>query len=196
MADSERRDREKEGPRLRGGRDRARGIRREVDVETPRERPQPPRRARDLDEDDEDDLVGPRRMQAPRLRRGRHSPAERENLKGLVRDIPNFLKLLGRLARDPRVSAADKALVVAALGYVLVPADAVPDWFPVLGEIDDVFVLAMALSRLLNHAGIEVLLDHWDGDPQNLEVALSALDRAGSFLPDRIRGLLGLGRGR
>jgi uncharacterized membrane protein YkvA (DUF1232 family) len=160
-----------------------------------RKKRQAPTRVRD-DEDergheDEDDLVGPRRVQAPRLRRGRGRGGERESLRALVRDIPSFVKLLGRLARDPRVSAADKAIVLASIGYLFLPADLIPDWIPALGEVEDVLVLALALSRLLNNAGIDVLMDHWDGDMASLESALSALDRATSLLPGPVRGLLG-----
>lgn len=158
-----------------------------------RRRGSPP--PRDDDEDD-DDLVGPRSgVSAPRLRRGARRPArpvaDRESLKGLIRDIPNFLKLLGRLARDRRVSAADKAIVVGAIAYALMPADLIPDWVPGLGEVEDVFLLALALSRLLNNAGVDVLMDHWDGEPASLESALDALDRASAFLPPTVRGLLG-----
>jgi uncharacterized membrane protein YkvA (DUF1232 family) len=180
-------------PRRRQGPTRARRRPAEPDDEGDvRERPlASSRRVRDLDEEDEDDLVGPRRVQAPRLRRGSRQGSERETLKGLVRDIPNFLKLLARLARDPRVSAADKAIVVGAVAYVLVPSDVIPEWVPFAGEIDDAFILAVALGRLLNNAGVEVLLDHWDGEVSSLETALALLDRAGSFLPERIRALLG-----
>ncbi|HEX8696190.1 MAG TPA: YkvA family protein [Longimicrobium sp.] len=142
------------------------------------------------DDEGDDDLVGPR-MQAPRLRRRRGPAGERESLRTLVRDIPNFVKLLGRLAKDPRVSAADKAIVLAAIAYLFIPADVIPDWIPALGEVEDVFLLALALSRLLNNAGIDVLMDHWDGDVASLETALAALDRASSFLPEPVRGLLG-----
>ena len=148
-----------------------------------------PVRERDYDEDD-DDLVGPRRrLPAPRLRRGGRG-GDRERLVALVRDIPSFARLLGRLARDPRVSATDKALVLAAIAYLFVPADVIPDWLPAIGEVEDVFLLALALSRLLNHAGIDVLMDHWDGDEASLEAALAALDRASSFIPEPVRGFL------
>jgi uncharacterized membrane protein YkvA (DUF1232 family) len=160
-----------------------------------RKKRQAPTRVRD-DEDergyeDEDDLVGPRRVQAPRLRRGRGRGGERESLRALVRDIPSFVKLLGRLARGPRVSAADKAIVLAAIGYLFLPADLIPDWIPALGEVEDVLVLALALSRLLNSAGIDALMDQWDGDMASLESALSALNRATSLLPGPVRRLLG-----
>lgn len=142
-----------------------------------------------IEREEEDDEALP--IQRPRLRRrNRGDVRDRETLKQLVRDIPNFLKLLGRLARDPRVSKIDKAIVVATIGYILTPVDLIPDFIPFLGQIDDIYLLALALDRLLNNAGIDVLLDHWDGDVGSLETAIAALDKAGAFLPEQVRSLL------
>ena len=196
MAEPRDRDRERERERDEAEAPRPRRRVRSEDDEprAPRRRSAPPRAARRfaLDDDEgEDDLVGPRRVTAPRLRRGGRAPTEREKVLGIVRDIPNFARLLAGLARDPRVSAADKALVVAAIGYVFIPSDLIPDWIPGLGELDELVVISLALSRLLNNAGVDVLLDHWHGDPAHLELALSFLERAGSFLPARLRTILG-----
>ncbi len=157
------------------------------------------------DEDEDDDLVGPRSggtAPAPRSRsrpsrvtkqRGRASSksVQRDWLRSLVADIPNFAKLLWGLARDPRVSKTDKALVAAVLVYAAVPADLIPDWIPGLGEVEDLLLVALALSRLLTNAGEDVLLDHWDGDVDTLESLIDALDGASAFLPGPVRGLLG-----
>jgi uncharacterized membrane protein YkvA (DUF1232 family) len=162
------------------------------------------------DEDDAEDLVGRRRGGGPGARRsilddddgddapparrprGRGEERERASLLGMVRDIPRYLKLLGRLARDPRVSKVDKALVAGVLVYLVSPVDLIPDWVvPVVGQIEDVYLLALALSRLVNNAGMDVLLDHWDGDPAALEAAVSVLDRAGALLPGPVRSILG-----
>ncbi|HET8655953.1 MAG TPA: YkvA family protein [Longimicrobiaceae bacterium] len=158
---------------------------RDYDAEYDDELPEPTRR-RSFDEG-EADLP----LQRPRLRRrARGEARDRESLKQLVRDIPSFLKLLGRLVRDPRVSRVDKGLLVVTIAYVVSPFDLIPDFIPVLGELDDAYLLALALARLLNNAGIDLLLEHWDGDVASLELAISALDRAGSVLPEPIRGLL------
>jgi uncharacterized membrane protein YkvA (DUF1232 family) len=142
----------------------------------------------DLDSADDE----PTAIQAPRLRRRsrRGEPGGREVMMRLVRDLPNFVRLLYGLARDPRVSTLDKAFAVATLAYVISPVDLLPD-LPVIGQIDDIYLVALALNRLLNHAGIEVLLDHWEGEEESLELALSLLDRAGSFLPEPLRMLMG-----
>jgi uncharacterized membrane protein YkvA (DUF1232 family) len=130
-------------------------------------------------------------IQKPKLRRrGRTDLRDREAVMRLVKDIPAFLKLFGRLARDPRVSKVDKAIVVATIGYIVMPMDFIPDFLPFIGQVDDIYLLALALDRLLNNAGIDLLLEHWDGDVGSLETAIAALDRAGSFLPTQVRALV------
>ncbi len=120
-------------------------------------------------------------------------PAPRRGAKRTVLDtikqIPNYLRLLGGLVTDRRVSAVDKALVVAAIAYVLAPIDLIPDFIPFIGEVDDVFLLVTALQRLISNAGRSVVLDHWAGDSVelsdlNLRAVLSA---ASFFLPMRLR---------
>ena len=46
------------------------------------------------------------------------------------------------------------------------PIDLIPDFIPFFGEIDDLFILVLALQRLITNAGRAVLLDHWTGDPR------------------------------
>jgi uncharacterized membrane protein YkvA (DUF1232 family) len=106
-----------------------------------------------------------------------------------MKELPNFLRLLGGLLTDMRVSTTDKLLVAGAVAYILLPMDFIPDFIPFLGEVDDIFVLVLALQRLIANAGRAVLLDHWMGDPKqlgslDLERVLSA---AVFFLPRRIR---------
>jgi uncharacterized membrane protein YkvA (DUF1232 family) len=106
-----------------------------------------------------------------------------------MKELPNFLRLLGGLLSDVRVTLTDKLLVAGAFAYILLPLDMVPDFIPFLGEVDDIFLLVMALQRLIANAGRAVLVDHWMGDPKdlsalNLERVLTA---AAFFLPRRVR---------
>ncbi len=106
-----------------------------------------------------------------------------------MREIPNFLRLLYGLVTDVRVSNVDKLLVAGALAYVVMPMDLVPDFIPFIGEVDDVFVIVMALQRLISNAGRAVVADHWMGEPGelsalNLERVLAA---CAFFLPRRVR---------
>lgn len=106
-----------------------------------------------------------------------------------MKELPNFLRLLGGLLTDMRVALTDKLLVAGAVAYILLPLDFIPDFIPFLGEVDDVFLLVIALQRLIANAGRSVVLDHWMGDPKqlgslDLERVLAA---AAFFLPRRVR---------
>lgn len=106
-----------------------------------------------------------------------------------IKQLPVYLRLLGGLLTDRRVLSLDKLLVAGAIAYILMPIDVIPDFIPFLGEVDDVFILVMALQRLVENAGRNVLLAHWTGAVEdladlNLREALAA---AAFFLPRRIR---------
>jgi uncharacterized membrane protein YkvA (DUF1232 family) len=106
-----------------------------------------------------------------------------------MKQLPNYVRLLGGLLTDRRVSGVDKLLVAGAIVYIVMPIDLIPDFIPFLGEVDDVFILVLALQRLVENAGRPVLLAHWAGDAADLaDLNLrNALAAAAFFLPKRIR---------
>ena len=113
----------------------------------------------------------------------------KRTVSGIIRQIPLYLKLLGGLLTDRRVPPLDKILVGAAVVYILMPLDFIPDFIPFLGEVDDVFLLVTALQRLISNAGKRVVMDYWQGaaselDPANLRKVVTA---AAFFLPRRMR---------
>jgi uncharacterized membrane protein YkvA (DUF1232 family) len=113
----------------------------------------------------------------------------RRTVTSAIRDIPHYLRLLWGLARDSRVALVDKALVVAAAIYIVSPIDVIPDFIPFLGQVDDLYLLVLALQRMVSRAGRAVLRDHWTGDPGAISsINLSAtLAAAAFFLPPSIR---------
>lgn len=113
----------------------------------------------------------------------------KRTVMGTIGELPNFLRLLYGLVTDARVAAVDKLVVAGAIAYILLPLDVIPDFIPFLGEVDDVFLLILALQRLIANAGRSVIHDYWAGDPDelsamNLEKILAA---AAFFLPRRMR---------
>ena len=50
--------------------------------------------------------------------------------------------------QSDKVSKADKALIVGALGYMISPFDAVPDAIPIVGLTDDLAVLLYVLKKV------------------------------------------------
>ena len=104
--------------------------------------------------------------------------------------VPNLVKLLVRLARDPRVPRRTKIVLGAALAYVASPIDLVPDFIPVAGIADDVLLLAFAVNHLVHVAGEDVVLEHWDGPRDLLELVRAILDVASDLVPARLRRLI------
>lgn len=136
------------------------------------------------------------------LRRRRDPDLPRTGAKrtvlGVIRHLPQYLRMLAGLMGDARVSKIDRGLVVLAAAYIVLPLDFVPDVIPFLGEVDDVFLLMLALQRLVERAGRAVLLDHWHGDPRTLgDLSFGrVLTAAAFFLPRSVaKRLRGLARG-
>lgn len=106
-----------------------------------------------------------------------------------IRQLPQYVRLLFGLVGDKRVSMVDKLLVLGAIAYIVMPIDLIPDFIPFFGEIDDLYLLILALQRLIANAGRPVLLAHWSGAREDLaDLNLrGALTAAAFFLPKRIR---------
>ncbi|MCU0623402.1 MAG: DUF1232 domain-containing protein [Gemmatimonadaceae bacterium] len=113
----------------------------------------------------------------------------RRTVLGVIRRLPDYLRMLAGLMGDARVSRIDRGLVIAAAAYIVLPLDFIPDVIPFLGEVDDVFLLVLALQRLVERAGRDVLLDHWRGDPAALtDLSFGrVLSAAAFFLPGPIK---------
>jgi uncharacterized membrane protein YkvA (DUF1232 family) len=63
---------------------------------------------------------------------------------------PLYARLLWSLIQDDRTPATRKALLGGALGYLVLGRDIVPDWIPVLGQLDDLVVVALATELFLD----------------------------------------------
>jgi uncharacterized membrane protein YkvA (DUF1232 family) len=92
---------------------------------------------------------------------------------GLLKDLAGFLPacvtLARRLRADPRVPWQAKAAVVVAGLWVLSPVDLLPEFLPVIGPLDDIVVVALALRYAARRVPREVLLEAWPGEPRLLE---------------------------
>jgi uncharacterized membrane protein YkvA (DUF1232 family) len=115
----------------------------------------------------------------------------RQMAKDAALMLPNLVKLLSRLVKDPRVPRRSKLVLLAAVGYVISPIDILPEMIPVAGILDDLFLVAFALNHLIERAGEELVVEHWDGPQDILEMVRSALGTINDFVPQKIRKLLG-----
>lgn len=114
----------------------------------------------------------------------------RRRLKNLLLFIPNMLLLCARLLTDPRVPATERALLAGAIVYAIIPFDLIPDMIPFVGQVDDAYLIALTLLRLMERTDPKVVREHWNGGGDVVELIGAAALLAGKFLPQRIRRVL------
>lgn len=62
-------------------------------------------------------------------------------------------RALVRYFRDPRASIVGKLFVLAALLYAISPVDLIPDVVPVVGWLDDIGVMSLAVAWMWRIVG-------------------------------------------
>lgn len=108
-------------------------------------------------------------------------------LKELAFAVPNLAKLLGRLARDPRVPPRSKTFAGIMAAYLVSPIDLIPDFIPLIGRTDDVVLAAFTLNHLIQSAGYDVVREHWDGSDDVLDLVTDAVDFVAGLVPRTVR---------
>ena len=101
---------------------------------------------------------------------------------GLLRDlasfVPDCVTTIRRLRADPRVPRRAKVAVALAGLWLLCPIDLLPEFLPVIGPLDDVVVVALALRYAARQVPREVLAAAWPGEARLLERLLGSPDPA------------------
>lgn len=102
-------------------------------------------------------------------------PANIENYGGHYSDSSlwdKIKKLLGKAGKEvvynaltlyyalqnPKLPTKDKAIIIGALGYLILPADLVPDFLPLVGYTDDAAALYAAIKKVWGSITPEVKL--------------------------------------
>lgn len=108
----------------------------------------------------------------------------------LASKAPTYGRLLLELLRDERVPTSRKAVLALAAGYLASPVDLVPEAIPVLGALDDMAVVVLALDIFLESIPRELLdekLAKLEIDGAELERDLARVRR---FVPAPVRRLV------
>ena len=89
--------------------------------------------------------------------------------KDLATVLPACATTARRLRKDPRVPRKARLAVGFAGLWVLSPIDLIPEFLPVIGPLDDVVVVALALRYAARQVPRAVLLEAWPADPRLLQ---------------------------
>lgn len=127
-----------------------------------------------------------------RIRPDEVLPPDGRSLQGrrLMQDavlmMPNLVKLVTRLLKDPRVPRRAKITLGMAAAYVASPIDLIPEMIPVIGWADDILIMMFALDALISRAGEEVVEELWDGPGDLLALVRDIVGLSRNIVPRRI----------
>jgi hypothetical protein len=83
-----------------------------------------------------------------------------EKLKHWARRIKRDLNVLYLAARDPRTPWYAKALAIGVAAYAFSPIDLIPDFIPILGQIDDLIVVPLGIALAIRLIPPDVMAEH------------------------------------
>jgi uncharacterized membrane protein YkvA (DUF1232 family) len=96
---------------------------------------------------------------------------------GAFRTLVSDVQLAIRLVREPAVAPYLKAVPIAALVYVLSPLDVLPDFIPVIGQLDDLGILVLGLKTFLRMCPADAVAFHREAIAQSRPFSPMSSDR-------------------
>jgi uncharacterized membrane protein YkvA (DUF1232 family) len=115
---------------------------------------------------------------------------------------PMYARLMTSLIADSRTPVGRKATLALALGYVVIGRDIIPDRVPLLGQLDDLLIVALATEIFLDGLDEELLSEKlaeagipraaYDEDVARVRrLVPGPLRRTAHRIPEAIEGLAG-----
>jgi uncharacterized membrane protein YkvA (DUF1232 family) len=89
-------------------------------------------------------------------------------LRDLVAFIPACLATARALRHHPAVPRRAKVALLVAIVWTLSPIDLIPEFLPVVGPLDDIVVIALAIRYAARAVPRDVLLEAWPEEPRLL----------------------------
>lgn len=121
--------------------------------------------------------------------RGLRGPSDIGGAIDAVRKLPTYARLVWGLARDGRVAGPQKLILVGIIGYLLMPIDIIPDFIPVLGQLDDVAVVLLGIDLFIKSAPDAVVDEHLARIAKGRDDLSRDMEQVQSLLGDRFTGI-------
>lgn len=98
---------------------------------------------------------------------GEYSPLDNDDsavgvgdrLRRIASDFRRELAVYRLVLVDPRTPLPAKILLGTAVGYLLLPFDLIPDFIPILGQLDDIFIVPGLVLLALRLVPKEVIAE-------------------------------------
>ena len=81
-------------------------------------------------------------------------------MKDLLLALPRLGRMLISLVADRDVPTAAKVVLAAMAVYLVSPIDLIPDFVPVLGQLDDLAVVLLGLDLFIRSAPEDIVAEH------------------------------------
>jgi uncharacterized membrane protein YkvA (DUF1232 family) len=104
----------------------------------------------------------------------------------LIRRLPMYIRLVWALIRDGRVPVQQKLILVGIGAYLFFPIDLIPDFVPVLGQLDDLAVVLLGLDLFIRSAPPDIVEEHLAKISQDKDQLSRDIATAERLLGDRL----------
>jgi uncharacterized membrane protein YkvA (DUF1232 family) len=95
------------------------------------------------------------------------------------------MRLVWALVRDGRVPAQQKLILAGIGAYLFLPVDLIPDFVPVLGQLDDLAVILLGLDLFIRGAPSDIVDEHLAKISQDKDQLRRDIASAERLLGDR-----------
>jgi uncharacterized membrane protein YkvA (DUF1232 family) len=123
--------------------------------------------------------------------RGLRPPKDVGDVVELIRRLPTYMRLVWALLRDSRVPGGQKLILAGIVGYLVLPIDLIPDFVPVLGQLDDIAVVLLGLDLFIRSAPQDVVDEHLSRIAQDKDQLTRDIATAERLLGDRLGNVRG-----
>ena len=113
------------------------------------------------------------------------APKDMGEVVDLIRRLPTYIRLVWALLRDGRVPAQQKLILVGIGAYLVFPIDLIPDFVPVLGQLDDLAVVLLGLDLFIRSAPPDIVDEHLAKISQDKDQLRRDIATAERLLGDR-----------
>jgi uncharacterized membrane protein YkvA (DUF1232 family) len=113
------------------------------------------------------------------------APKDMAELVDLIRRMPTYIRLVWGLIRDGRVPAGQKLILAGVGAYLFLPIDLIPDFVPVLGQLDDLAVVLLGLDFFIRSAPADIVEEHMAKISQDKDQLRRDIATAERLLGDR-----------